>query len=271
MKTTFPEPKNRKEAVLPATKKPTDFRVEDHPDFFGHENRWMTTVNQPGGLTNVFIPQCHVEIRSPFGSVETAVVVDDDGKPVFDRPLYRESPNVNCIAWGVKDWIVYMAVIRQPRPHADNPLAPGVENEPIVFGQIPMGFLKNITGQDLKLERVEAGAVREIDEETGAGVVLEIARPSYPYHNPNPAFVATWSELVFVKVDVDRVGQLKKDHTEPIYSAEYIPFSRLRQRLLSGVDDEGAVYRMCTSNSLWLIFLAWLHEQDPDLAKQFFE
>lgn len=201
--------------------------------------------------------------ESKFGSVHTAVVLDKDGRPVFDRPAYREAPNVNIIAWGrTKQWFrretVRVAVIRQPRPHADDPEHPGDSHAPIVFGQIPMGFLEKLLG-----ESPEAAARRETGEETGASAIINVTQPKYPWHNPNPTFMPTWSDLYFVEVDLAKLGKLKSTRDEPIYSAEYVPVEQLIHRLREGKDEEGAVYRMCTANSLWMIFFATYPELWP--------
>ena len=195
-------------------------------------------------------------VESPFGSIHTAVVLDKDGKPVFDRPAYREAPNVNIIAWGrTKHWFsrdtVRIAVIRQPRPHADNPEKQGDGHEPVVFGQIPMGFMEKILG-----ESGSATARRETSEETGASAVIAVTQPKFPWHNPNPTFVPTWSDLYFVEVDLAKIARLRSSRKEPIYSAEYMPIGKLLQNIRDGKDEQGAVYRMCTANSLWMIFFA---------------
>ena len=211
---------------------------------------WKLNVSSDGN---------HWECASPhFGKVEYAVVTDKDGNPVFDRPRYHEAPNVNCVVWGKGiDGKARFAVIRQPRPHAYDPENPGNDNHPdVVFGQIVMGFLEKIIGKDLlpKYESIASGAAREAAEEAGVSVVLNLERPAYPWQNPNPTFVATWSDLVFVEVDLGRIEALKADRNEPIFSAEYITAEELRQRVAAGKDEAGAVYRMCTANSAWFIF-----------------
>ncbi len=218
-----------------------------------HNPGWKLFVNstQTGG---------EWEARSPFGSVETAVVLDENGAPVFDRPLYREAPNVNLVVWGkTRDGDVKIAMIRQPRPHADDPEQPGVNgHDPVVFGQVPMGFVEKILG-----ESMERTAVRETAEEAGAQVVVSVTRPKYPWHNPNPTFVATWSDLLFVQVDLDRVARFRSTRNEPIYSAEFIAPTELIRRIAEGKDETGAVYRMCTANSVILIFFATFPELWP--------
>lgn len=193
---------------------------------------------------------------SYFGEVHTAVVLDASGQPLFDRPAYREAANVNIIAWGRrKRWFrkdeVCVAVIRQPRTHADDPERPGNDHRPVVFGQIPMGFMEKLLG-----ETGADAARRETGEETGATAVIRVTQPKYPWHNPNPTFVPTWSDLYFVEVDLDKVEKLKPNRSEPIYSAEYVPVGELLRRIREGKDERGAVYRMCTANSLWMIFFA---------------
>lgn len=189
-------------------------------------------------------------VHSPFGSVHTAVVLDAAGKPVFDRPTYREAPNVNLVVWGrTHAGEVRIAVIRQPRPHADDPARPGEQNSQIVFGQTPMGFAEKLLG-----ESIEETAARETEEETGARVVVAIERPACPWHNPNPTFVATWSDLLFVEVDLLRIEELRSTRNEPIFSAEFVSPAELIRRVREGKDDHGAMYRMCTSNSAWFIF-----------------
>ena len=218
----------------------------------GYKPGWALTVN---GLT----VEGEWKLTSPFGSVDTAVVLHEDGTPSFDRPAYREAPHVNCVVWGRgEDGIAKFAIIRQPRPHADNPEQPGNNHKPVVFGQTPMGFLDKIIGKDLvpKLEGVEQAAAREASEEAGVQVVLNVERPSYPWHNPNPTFVATWADLAFVEVDLEKIVELKPDRNEPIFSSEYITAEELRRRIAVGKDEEGAVYRGCTSNSVWMIFFA---------------
>lgn len=202
-------------------------------------------------------------VESNFGSVHTAVVLDKDGRPVFDRPAYREAPNVNIVAWGrTKRWFgrdsVRIAVIRQPRPHADDPENPGDDHAPVVFGQLPMGFLERVLG-----ESGDAAARRETTEETGASAIIQVTRPKYPLHNPNPTFVATWSDLYFVEVDLKKIDKLKSMRSEPIYSAEYVSAAELIRHIREGKDEKDAVYRMCTANSLWMIFFATYPELWP--------
>lgn len=242
---------------MTATVKPSETKAllspEEFDTFWSNNGRWKLKVNgeqQTDGAD--------WEAKSPFGSVSEAVVLGGDEKPSFTRPIYREAPNVNTVVWGRdKSGIVKIAVIRQPRPHADDPKNRHNDgHEPVVFGQVVMGFLERLIGKDLveRYESTSVGASREASEEAGAQVVLNIEYPNCPYHNPNPTFVATWSDLVFVEVDLEAITALKFDRNEPIFSAEYITAKELRERVAEGRDEQGALYRMCTANSVWFIF-----------------
>ncbi|MBU2214277.1 hypothetical protein KJ996_06630, partial [Patescibacteria group bacterium] len=231
--------------------------------FFGNKNRWRLYTRPPHDPA----PDGHAadvgwECISPFGSVRSVVVVDDDGQPVFDRPEYREAPNVNVVAYGIEnDGTVKMAVITQPRPHADDPrLEPGEPCDPVVFGQIVMGFnTRKLFGDDVvdQFETPEEAACRETGEESGAQVILGIERPSCPWHNPNPTFVATWSDLLFVQVDLKALDAIKSERGEPIYQAEFIDVPTLLKRIVAGIGPNGEYYRMCTANSAWFVFFCY--------------
>ena len=219
--------------------------------FLADSNRWQTYINgKPVPIGT------DIEIRGRFGSIKTAVVMNKDGTPCFDKPIVYEADATNVVAWGRdKNGTVRVGVIRQPRPHADDPERKWQDgHSPVVVGQLPMGYLDQLLGGGF--ETPEAGAAREVGEETGATAVVNIERPKCPWHNPNPTFVGSWTDLVFVEVDLEKVEALKADHNEPIYSAEYVTVPELLRRIREGKDEQGAVYRMGTANSLWFIFFA---------------
>lgn len=231
-----------------------------NPDFFkARPQNWVLRIKRPGGAVEEF-EGVDWEAVSPFGAVRSAVVTDNEGKPVFDRPRYEEAPNVNIVAWGRdrRTRQIRVALISQPRPHADDPT--NSENtDPLVFAQIPMGFKEKLLGKD-QLDNFESSkdaASRETSEETGATVIKNIFEPEFPYHNPNPTFVGTWSDLVFVEVDLDKVEELKASRNEPIFKAEYIPLQEVWKEIRTGKTDRG-ISRMCTSNSALLVYLSYL-------------
>jgi hypothetical protein len=107
-------------------------RLGDVP---GHTAGWTLVVNgQEMPKTTEW------EVRSTYGCVETAVVINAQGNPAFDRPAYSEAPNVNMVAYGrTSNGEVRVAIIRQPRPHADDPEdRTANDHAPVVFGQVPM-------------------------------------------------------------------------------------------------------------------------------------
>ena len=133
--------------------------LEGNNEWLNEHNNWGLIIDGvPVSKDTVW------EVTSPFGSVRNVIVPDDKGEPVFTRPEYREAPHVNCVVWGrEKDGTAKFAVLRQPRPHADDPETPGNNHKPVVFGQVVMGFLDRIIGKDLiaRYESAERGAVRE--------------------------------------------------------------------------------------------------------------
>ncbi len=220
--------------------------------------RWRLAASREN-VDAAFPPGTDFSVESRFGSVESAVVMNDKGEPDFDRPLYREAPSCTIVAWGRdRRRNVRIGVVREARPHADDPERPGNEHAAVVFGQPPMGFLDKVLGKDLieRYESVESGAVRELGEEMGANVILSIETPPYPHHNPSPTFVATWCNIRFVEVDLERLGAMKLDRGEKIFSADFVLVRDLLRYIAKGTDETGAVYRSGISNSAWMVFFA---------------
>ena len=230
------------------------------PDFFEERpQNWVLRIKKVDGTIEEHVG-VDWEAISPFGAVRSAVVTDEAGKPIFDRPRYEEAPNVNVVAWGRdrKTRQIKVALISQPRPHADDPTNPK-NTEQLVFAQIPMGFKDKLFGKDQieAFESSQEAAARETGEETGATVIRDIFQPEFPFHNPNPTFVGTWSDLVFVEVDLDKIEELKADRNELIFKAEYVPLKEVWKEIRVGKTDRG-ITRMCTSNSALIIYLSYL-------------
>lgn len=238
--------------------------IKRKPDFFASRPEWANwtlRVKHLDGHVEEMPHGTDWEAISRFGSFRSAVITNPDGSPAFDKPRADEAPAVNVVAYGKdkKTGELRIAMISQPRPHADNDFELG-NTEDMVFEQIPMGYLEKIIGKDpiTKSESAEQGAVRETAEETGAGAVLDISIPEYGKHYPNPTFVGTSTDVVFVEVDLDRINSLKQDKNEPIYKADYIPLSKLIDDIKKGKTERGYA-RMGTSNSAILMFLSNLN------------
>ncbi len=238
------------------------------PDFFEKrpvDVNWTLWIRRSDGTEEELVGVDWKAI-SRFGKVEAAVVTDNEGNPVFDRPAYYEAPNVNIVAWGRDNRTgeIRIAIIAEERPHALHPEMPEKEVS-LRFAQVPMGFLEKLIGKDelAKLEFKGAAAIREVEQETGASTVRGWTRPACPWHNPSPSFVATWSDLFFIEVDLDRVSELKLEKNEPIYKAEYLPAREVLARIREGQDKDGTIFRACTSLSILMIFFACNPESWP--------
>ncbi len=237
--------------------------IKRKPDFFSsrpEDVNWTLRVKHLDGRIEELPPGTDWEAISRFGSVRSAVVANPDGSPAFDRPRYDEAPNINVIAWGKdKKGEIRIGIISQARPHADN-VFDTKDTKPMVFEQVPMGFLDKVVGRDQieRLEHAGEGAVREAGEETGVFSVKDISYPEYPNNYPNPTFVGTTSNVVFVEVDLDQIDKHKIDRSEQIFSAEYIPLRKLLEDIEKGKTERGYA-RMSISNSVILMFLSNLN------------
>ncbi len=195
-------------------------------------------------------------IGSRFGFAEVRVQIKGDGAPDFDRVVYGEAPNINAVVWGRHmDGMIRIAVTIQARPFSDNPDGTPTDT-PIVFGQpCVMGFLDKIVGKDA-FERGDDGAIREAQSEAGVGAVKNISEMGF--HNPNPTFCATWSQLLEIEVDLDRITN-NTDQAELIYRAEYLTIQEVCERIAEGERD-GVCYRSATANNA---FFTWLAQNYP--------
>ncbi|MBT4942301.1 MAG: NUDIX domain-containing protein [Candidatus Magasanikbacteria bacterium] len=217
---------------------------------------WLLSVTHKDGACFTFT-KTEWKIESKFGSISNVVVCNAEGEPQFEKPEFRESPNVHVIAYGFRGDELSIAVLHEGRPHADNPNDPKAK-EVITFGQTPMGYMDKIIGKNV-VESTEDAGTRELTEEVGSVVIKKITKPDHPYHNPNPSFVATWSDIVFIEVDLETLGQNSPESSELIYKAEYVPVKELLRRIKVG-EHEGALYRSCTTNGSLMLFFATFPE-----------
>lgn len=222
------------------------------PGFFAArgENSWQVDANGR-------------RISSRFGFAEVRVQTKPDGTPDFDRVVYGEAPNINAVIYGIGPYgTCHVAVTVQARPFADLPTGEPAET-PIVFGQpCVMGFRQAFGGFNMTkvFEASVGAAAREAIEEAGAEGVLRVI--PLGHHNPNPTFVASWSELFEIEVDLTKVtGQT--DRSELIYRAEYVPLGELLQRIAHG-EHNGVNYRSATANNALFVWLS----SHPELLAQ---
>lgn len=184
--------------------------------------------------------------KSRFGFAEIRVQLKADGTPDFDRLVVGEAPNINAVVWARKNGTIYIGRTVQARPFADR--HDGQPADPAIIFVQPcvMGF--NL----LRVAGVES-ALREAAEEAGTADAI-IAIEQMRFHNPNPTFCATWSELFEIEVDLDKV-QDTTDASELIYKAEYVPLRQALEDIARGWDD-GVSYRSATANDALFVWLA---------------
>ncbi len=226
--------------------------------FLENPNRWKAVIDG-----KEFPVGTDFMITSRFGSVRSAVTMNADGTPAFDRPEYVEAPFVQVVTWGRgRDGKYYYGVVDQDRPPADQPGNPGVHgHKPVRCRHVIMGFNeKAATG---KFETPEDAAAREAHEEGGATKSAVRAVVTYPFgHNPSPSFTPTWGDVVAVEVDLEKLEKPIPDPSEPINGVYFIEGSKLLEMIRHGQAD-GAYTGVCTSLSALMIHWAHHPEQFP--------
>jgi hypothetical protein len=256
---------------MAGTIKPSEARMRV-PEFFegrSPDANWTLRVLTEGGKTRkralTFVGE-DWEAFSRFGKVASEVVVDENGRPLFDRPVYYEQPCVNVVAWGrdARTGEVKIAIITERRPHVNHPTLPD-STVPLAFAQIPMGFMERLVGKAglSELEIAKSAGARETSEETGATIIRGFSRPACPWHNYSPSFMATWADLIFIEVDLEFIQERKPDGDELILHAEYLPVRELLARIREGQGKDGAIFRGCSSLSALMIFFSYYPEFWP--------
>jgi hypothetical protein len=190
-------------------------------------------------------------LKSPFFAIHPGIVlVGKGGEPGYDRPVLREKRSVLAVVWGRDaDGNVRLGLIRQKRPPADDPRAPGDEHEAMTFAQVVMGYM-------LDGDTVKEGALRERLEEAGQCTVLNVEELSFPLLNLEPNTFATWHHFAFVEVDLSTVDLGHTEEDEFIHGVMYLPIAEVLRRIASGWDSEGASYRGGGTLAVLMIFFA---------------
>lgn len=196
-------------------------------------------------------------LKSPYFDIYPGIITDKNGDPLYDRPVIREAPNVVVVIWGCdKDGTLRFGMIRQKRPASDDPRLSDVNNPPVTFAQVVMGYLDG--------ESIEEGALREKSEEVGKGKVLNTEILPFPLMNLDPNTYATWKRIAFVKVDLSTIDNEHVNENEFISSVTYQPASDVLRYIMSGWDETGACYREGHTLAALMIFFS-VH---PDLFPQ---
>lgn len=173
---------------------------------------------------------------SPYGEVAYAIVVDDDNVPLYDRPVYREAPHVVTVPFYEEAGQTFVGLVLEARAHGGGD-----------FWGVPRGFLKSG-------ETPEQAALREAGQEAGVEVVLSAVLGGFI--NPNPTFVATKGPVVFLKVDRERLGQVRPGRGERIYRAKFFTTAQLYDMIVAG-EYEGGQMSDGVSLAAIMMFLAY--------------
>ncbi|MEK7559402.1 MAG: hypothetical protein AAB521_03780 [Patescibacteria group bacterium] len=194
-------------------------------------------------------------ISSRFGFAEVRVQLKPDGTPDFDRVVSGEAPNINAVAYYVKDGIFYVGVTFQVRPFADTSY--GIPADPpIKFAQPVMGFRDKIVGATASavFESAPEGAKREVLEEAGVQDIISIKSMGQHWGNPTGPLV-TPSDLLEIEIDPKTIDTSKFDREELIFKCEYIPAGELVLRIALGEYD-GVNYRASVAMNTFFVFFA---------------
>lgn len=212
---------------------------------------WLAARGQNGWIVDVR----HRRIISRFGFAEVRVQLKPDGTPDFDRVASGEAPNINAVAYYIKDGVWYVGVAFQVRPFADT--AYGVPADPpIKFAQPVMGFCGKIVGTTASavFESATEGATREALEEAGVQDVISIKSMGQHWGNPTGPLV-TPSDLLEIQVDPETLDTSKLDREELIYKCEYLSAHELVSRIGLGFYD-GVNYRASVAMNTFFVFFA---------------
>ena len=227
---------------------------------------WTLAIRRLDGSVEEFVGVDWV-FKSKWGRLRPVIQTDPRGKPTYDTFRIDEAAGVIAVVWGLDEiGKVRVGVISQERQVADNPF--GNDQAAPVFEQTPMGLAEKIGD---RLETPKETAIREAREESGITVVKSVSRPKFPKQNAGAAYFGSWDELVFVRVDLKAINQVKFVSDEIIYKVEFIKLQQLFRDIRNGISDRG-IARDAVSNSayfIWLSNLCELYKQakQEDLVK----
>ncbi len=175
-------------------------RYSDFPGFIDPTNpaTWKLEVRHPDGAVVQIPADADWIVSSRYGKVFSSVVVNDDGKPAFSRPTYRQAPYTQCPVIAQVNGEYRWGMIVQPRPHSDVPEGFGLEeNESVIFMTCPMGFNEAavVDGTNKLLD----DALREVSQEIGKAEAKVVWRAPFGV-NSSPSFESTIGQVSLVEI-----------------------------------------------------------------------
>lgn len=177
------------------------------------------------------------------GYIEHAAICDSLGRVIFDRAIVHEGPHVITVTWGLslKNQPV-IALVKEARDTA----APADGKTSLSFWGPPRGFRK-------EGETPEEAARREAGEEAGVDVVLE-SRFLGEFIT-NETCTGTFSPIVALKVDLDRLVALRLSRGEKIYKAMWFTIEQIEEMIIAGSYDGALTTSMVLSHTLMMFRL----------------
>jgi 8-oxo-dGTP pyrophosphatase MutT (NUDIX family) len=150
-----------------------------------------------------------IENKKGFGSINSVVVCDDNGKPIYDTYYLEEKKGVSVIPYDIKNGKVRVGLIKEKRILAGKK-----------YISIPRGFRE-------KGEKKEDAAKRELLEEAGLRS-LEIKEISQS--NPDTVHSKKSSPLFVIKVkDLENTEGHNTEEIEEIEKVKAYTFSDLKK------------------------------------------
>lgn len=173
------------------------------------------TVYTGSGQLREYLLGMDSTLRNRYVKIKPVVVLDEEGRPKEERIRQEWTSGVILVVWGVdqESGEINVGMVSQVQPIPEDP--DSKNKKALIFAQLVMGFLE----KDEKglLENPIAGAIREFSEETGTviaqgslgSVIKSIYVPSLSRVNAAPSTFANWDHIVFLEVDLSKVGNVE--------------------------------------------------------------
>lgn len=163
--------------------------------------------------------------KKGYGHVHLSVVTDDDGHPLYDRPILHETPHV--LTWlfsRAENDTILSGLIKERRDTA----APADGKTTVNFWGPPRGLLD-------EGESTKEAAVREVGEETGAQIIKGVWDMGDVI--TNETCTGTFTPMVAIEVDPDVFDPISSQHGEQIFTFEFFTRSEILVMINEGTHE----------------------------------
>ena len=182
-----------------------------------------------------------------FGQVVHIAVCKPDGTFLFDKPVIEEGSHVITLTYGFlyDDRSGVTPVLALVKEQRDTAAELDGTDAPVFWGP-PRGYAEQTD------DGLMAAAMREAGEETGANVLVGepwiVTRDTVP----NETIVRSRSPWVAIPVDVRRLGEIRADHGEKIFKAEFFSVEEIEIMIAAGSYDGASTESWCLMAALTL-------------------